>query len=397
MVQVLPAVPTFGSEFGRAIGTGAGQAFSEHMKKKQQLSQLKAENEQIKKETGIDLSGIIDPDMRKAKFVEELKGIQKEKLFSEKIKENKKILKDLEERRGLEPGSLSSYESDIKLAEQISRTKEIKEPKGKKTSKELEKEKKAVHELLKETGKYKTEEELNEAAETFDLPTAKTIWQESKKEKPKSATKKLLETETAKGYIEAKKEIPKIQSTFENIKRLRELGEKLIGIKGFVKSFLNTESAAEYNTLAASLLDPIIKVFNPVGAVPVTKLNWIRDTFAPKASDIKSRQEGKINTLERLTKQAEQRNQQKIKLFEDFNGEPPESEILKFDNDTSKTFNDFVDNQQYVEKLKNEVPKDKILMLDPNGKPLHVDPNQKAQNGMSLIQYYQTLGAQLIE
>lgn len=265
-----------------------------------------------------------------------------------------------------------------------------------KTDKEM-KQQQAVKQLLKETGKFNTEAELDEASKIYDLPTAKALWQESKKPKPKSAAQNLIATEAAKGYIAAKTELPKLQATMDNITRLRELGKNLRGIGGYAKAAFKTKSASEYNTLSASLLDPIIKVFNPVGAVPVTKLNWIRETFAPQASDLASTQEGKLATLERLASQAQQRAQQKIKLFNDYSGEPPESLVLQFDNDSAKMMTDFVDNQQYIDQLKKEVPKGKILMLDSQNKPLHVDPNQTMPNGMSAVEYATQFGARVIE
>lgn len=293
-------------------------------------------------------------------------------------------------------GSLKQGQTLAKMAEnEFTRRQELgkTQEKNEKTAKEQ----KAVKQLLRETGKFNTEEELDEASKTYDLPTAKAFWQESKKPKAKSEAQKLLDKELAKGYIEARNELPKLQFTLENINRLRELGKNLTGIGGYAKAAFKTKSASEYNTLAASLLDPIIKVFNPVGAVPVTKLNWIRETFAPQASDLASTQEGKLSTLERLASQAQQRAQQKIKLYNDYNGEPPESLVLQFDNDSAKLITDFVDNQQYIDQLKKEVPKGKILMLDSQGKPLHVDPNQTMPNGMSAIEYASQFGARVIE
>ncbi len=267
---------------------------------------------------------------------------------------------------------------------------------GEKTAKSA-KEQQAVKNLLRETGKFPTEEELDAAAKVYDLTTARAMWQAAKKPTPKTESQKLLDKEMAKGYVSAIGEIPKLEATLSNISRLRELGGKLHGIGGYIKAGLNTQSAAEYNTLGASLLDPVIKVFNPVGAVPTSKLNWIKDTFSPKASDLTSTQEGKLATLERLAQQAQQRAQQKIKLFKDYNGEPPESAVLQFDNESAQMMNDFVANHQYIDQLKKEVPEGKILMIDANGKPLHVDPSLVMPNGMSAVGYATQFGARVIE
>ncbi len=291
---------------------------------------------------------------------------------------------------------LRAYKGTSRKAKTLAETAEN-EFKRREKAEKTTKEQKAVKNLLRETGKFKTDEELEEAAQTYDLKTAKTMWQEAKKPKPKSETQKLMDKEIAKGYVSAVGEIPKLQSTLDNIGRLRELGGKLRGPGGYVKAAFKTQSASEYNTLSASLLDPIIKIFNPVGAVPVTKLNWIRETFAPQASDLASTQEGKLTTLERLASQAKQRAEQKIKLFNDYNGEPPESEVVKFDNESAKMMTDFVDSRQYIDQLKKELPQGKILMVDAQGKPLDIDPNMIMPNGMTAVEYATQFGARVIE
>lgn len=84
MVQVLEEAPSFGSLFGRAIGQGAGEGLTSAMQKKQKMAQLAKEDEEIFNSTGINLRGILDPELRKARFTEELKGKNKEALLDKK-------------------------------------------------------------------------------------------------------------------------------------------------------------------------------------------------------------------------------------------------------------------------------------------------------------------------
>jgi hypothetical protein len=396
-VKPLSKSQQFAQGLGQAVETG-----KEYLHQYQQKHQTEQENEAVKKNLGIDISYIREPETRRALIVESLKGSQNlnKSLEIERLKGNRPLnplqesLKTLNEER-----TEFTKKQREKLQSDIEKSSNEKTEKSEKS----EKERNAVKKLLKDTGKFENEEELEEAANVYDLPTAKMLHQQSTKIKPepkappKSETTKTLEKELAKGYIAARNEIPKLESSFQNIARLRELGNELTGFGGYLKSAFNTKSAAEYNTLAASLLDPIIKIFNPVGAVPVTKLNWIRETFSPKANDLRSTQEGKLATLERMAAQGKQRAQQKMKLFEDYNGEPPESEVLKHDTDTSKILNDFVDQHQYTDKLKQEVPHGKVLMIDSNGKPLHIDPSQTMPDGMSAIEFATQHGARLIE
>ena len=86
-IQVIPAGKNFGSEFGKALGGGLGQGFSsaiqEHFSNKQQSQQMQQENEAAKR-MGVDLSGISDPETRKALIIQSLKGQQQENVFNRK-------------------------------------------------------------------------------------------------------------------------------------------------------------------------------------------------------------------------------------------------------------------------------------------------------------------------
>lgn len=72
-MHVIPKVRSFGEDFGRAIGTAAGQGVSEVLKEKQEAKDLAEENEAIKKAHGIDLTGIKNPKAREAAFLQALK------------------------------------------------------------------------------------------------------------------------------------------------------------------------------------------------------------------------------------------------------------------------------------------------------------------------------------
>lgn len=86
MVLLLPKVKSFGETIGESFGGGVGKGFSESLKENREREissqELAQENAEIKSKTGIDLSGIKDPNLRRAKFLEELKGQQPEKPLS---------------------------------------------------------------------------------------------------------------------------------------------------------------------------------------------------------------------------------------------------------------------------------------------------------------------------
>src|ERR1700687_3442566 len=84
MVLLLPKVKSFGEEFGERFGGGVGQGFSETMELKKLNKQQQQENEQLKKLTGMDFSGIKEPKMRQQAFSELIKQQGKEKLLQGK-------------------------------------------------------------------------------------------------------------------------------------------------------------------------------------------------------------------------------------------------------------------------------------------------------------------------
>jgi hypothetical protein len=107
----------------------------------------------------------------------------------------------------------------------------------------------------------------------------------------------------AKKLVDAIAEAKDIKS---NVNHLRNLGSnKLSGLSGALKGALGYGAAAEYDTLASTLLKPSIKVFNPSGQVSQGKLFWMRDTLLPKASESQATQNFKLNTVERIADQAE--------------------------------------------------------------------------------------------
>src|SRR5207248_1231458 len=73
----LQKVPTFGEEFGRAIGMGAGEGLNSAIGTRKKMAELIKENKDIYEATGILLK-TSDPDMRKVELQEGLKNKYKQ-------------------------------------------------------------------------------------------------------------------------------------------------------------------------------------------------------------------------------------------------------------------------------------------------------------------------------
>lgn len=82
MVQILQPPKSFGAELAGNIGRGVGEGFSSAMQTRKQAKLLAQEDRDIMAATGINLSGIRDPEARKSIMTAQLKGKQKEKEFA---------------------------------------------------------------------------------------------------------------------------------------------------------------------------------------------------------------------------------------------------------------------------------------------------------------------------
>ncbi|CAB4126516.1 hypothetical protein UFOVP80_15 [uncultured Caudovirales phage] len=191
--------------------------------------------------------------------------------------------------------------------------------------------------------------------------------------KPPPAEKKAPPTplEKSKAAIEAKKyseavdQVGKIDSTLDNINYLRQLAPKLRGITGYGKAALKTKDASEFNSIGLSLIEPILKIFNPVGAIPIAKINLIRSQFAPKASDLASTIQGKLNALERIAQQGKARAEERIALYESYEGTPPPEEVKKFEKETERELDKLTrQSKKEVASISQEAEKEETIPFD---------------------------------
>ncbi len=75
--------PSFGQKFSNAVGHGLGHA-EKFMSNRKQMQQMEQENEALRSITGIDLSGVVDPNQRKAIVTELMKQQGKQGLLGQK-------------------------------------------------------------------------------------------------------------------------------------------------------------------------------------------------------------------------------------------------------------------------------------------------------------------------
>jgi len=121
MVQIIPRAQNFVDRLGGApedIGQSLGMMLSGNIQNDRRMDQQQQQKQALQ-QLGIDPN--LPGEFQKLAYeYGEKSKIEKQKKISE-LQGNAKILRDLEQRRGLEEGSLNAYLSDPKAAEQVTR------------------------------------------------------------------------------------------------------------------------------------------------------------------------------------------------------------------------------------------------------------------------------------
>ena len=183
-----------------------------------------------------------------------------------------------------------------------------------------------------------------------------------------------------KETTELEKKIPQYANTLADIDEMERLSkEELNKGWGYAKGWTGTQSARELDTLGASALDPVIKKFNPAGTLPTAKLNWIRNTFAPKAAENPSGRQGKINNLRRFTKQAQKKDIERLELLKQYKGLIPTEVLKKFEESEQAEYEALTDELSFEDKIKDKKDDETISgFYDLSGEKLAPIPKKEA-------------------
>ncbi len=212
----------------------------------------------------------------------------------------------------------------------------------------------------------KTQQEQEFEREKLSIQHKNKLEQQAAKPAPKSEVQKVLDQRKAGMIADTIEDIPKIESAKGDLARLRQLSKKLTGVGGYAKSLFNTESAAEFNTLGVSTIKPVLKSFNPVGAIPQQKIDMIIDKFSPKASDLATTQEGKFKTLERIAGQAERRANKLLGLIEKHGEDIPTEELLKFNRESEAMIDQYLRSEGVdVDAINAPPTQGKVKLVNP--------------------------------
>lgn len=221
--------------------------------------------------------------------------------------------------------------ADRKIKTDAEAAKQVKE------QAEIQRRQNSVYELYKGV---LPEEEARKRSQFDSEATARSvIAQKTKAEKPPALSEfdKTVQRKAGENYIKAKDEIPKLESNLENLDRIDELAKNFKGITGFVKGASGfSEQATELDNIGLASIDQVLKIFNPVGAIPIAKINLIKDKFAAKATEPYAKTTGKTKALRRYATQALERAKDKVDLYEKYQGNIPKDIEAQFDKNSKK-------------------------------------------------------------
>lgn len=136
-------------------------------------------------------------------------------------------------------------------------------------------------------------------------------------------------------------------STIDEVENI--LLQDLQGITGYAKAAIGSQKAKEFENKAAPLLNRYIKIFNPAGALPALKLQWIRDQFSLKASDLTTTSQGKIESMRFLNEATKKIKEDELKLLHQYNGIIPPEELIAMGKRAEGYIDEAMDQSEQVE------------------------------------------------
>lgn len=182
--------------------------------------------------------------------------------------------------------------------------------------------------------------------------------------------------EASEAVSNAKKKLTQIRGNKETISRLRELNDKLKGAKGYANIARGGKEASEFNALGHSLVKVPLEIFNPTGPVGVRKLEQLKEIYAITASERHGTIQGKLKAAEWMNDLSEQAAKEQLKLYEKYNGFPPQEELDKFNQDFERAVIDPALEQSFQEGAEQMVGG----FYSTDGKPLKPMPKSKAMD-----------------
>lgn len=212
----------------------------------------------------------------------------------------------------------------------------------------------------------------------LDSDTRKSILekQNPKKEKtPEGTAAKQINTARGKKYVAAEESLEKSGDYLRSLERLDKLADNLSGITGSIKAYSGfSEDAAELNAAGTTVIEPIIKLFNPTGALSDTKIKRIQEYHSPKATDSTAKIKGKINAIKIFAEAARDRSKKFLELMDNYDYNPPKEALEEYRKQSEAILDLFdkpVEEQNFNKKI--------LKVVGPDGQEYEMDEDMKDQ------------------
>lgn len=181
------------------------------------------------------------------------------------------------------------------------------------------------------------QEEKLAYSEALDLKAAQELVKSQLTSKgAQTPFEKAVSKKYAEEFVELPNEIAKLQSNAGDIDAARELSDDIGLIKTVAANLgINTQKGQELESIGFTLMQPIVKIFNPSGPIAEKKLAVIQKKYALSPSDSPWAREAKLNALQRFNQQALDRAEKRLKIIESYAAGEVSREVLKqFDKET---------------------------------------------------------------
>ncbi len=156
----------------------------------------------------------------------------------------------------------------------------------------------------------------------LDLKTTQDMYKYAFQAEDKTQRKEA--EKNAKELMELQGEKVNLKFNGQAIQKVQELSNKLSG-PGMVsaKAGFTTQAGKELESSALPIIKPILTLFNPSGPIAERKMRLLVEKYGVLASDPQWIRQAKIDTLKYYNDLAEAKVNEKIELFNKYDGKPP--------------------------------------------------------------------------
>lgn len=187
-----------------------------------------------------------------------------------------------------------------------------------------------------------------------------------------TAGEKKTEQLAATRIDNAKQNLILANQGLEQLDRIQELNKDLKGPLAYIKIATGqSPEASEIDAVGTTVIAPILKTFNPVGPIAMSKIQLIMDKHSPKSTDTRSTINGKVNALRNFIQLAKDTNEQYIALMDEYDGDPPLELLNNIGSNAEKS-------AMHIDKAANEMKKsEEVWRPKPLGKSEEKPSNEK--------------------